>query len=90
MAGLGKGLLADGMCIAARREKGMKNPCFVDGRDCPRRQAGCARTCPDWAAYCVERDKIWKRRYEENEAKSVIIEGSIRAKVKHMMRRRGK
>ena len=68
----------------------MKNPCYRDGVDCPRRAPGCARTCADWKAYCIERDKIWQRRHEDAEAESFAIEGSIRAKLKYKLRRRGR
>lgn len=35
------------------------NPC---AKDCPRRAAGCAVTCPEWAAYQEERDAGYAER----------------------------
>ena len=42
----------------------MKNPCFNEETrtDCPKRHAGCAVDCPDWAAYVKERDEEYARR----------------------------
>lgn len=44
----------------------MDSPCYnrETHTDCPRRHSGCAVDCPDWAAYCVERDKDYERRAE--------------------------
>lgn len=42
----------------------MDRPCFdkKTHTDCPKRHSGCAIDCPEWAAYCVERDKEYERR----------------------------
>ena len=42
----------------------LKNPCYVKGSKtgCPRRTAGCAVNCPDWAEYVEEREKCYKER----------------------------
>lgn len=68
----------------------MKNPCYNDGADCPRRQAGCARSCAAWAEYCVERDKIRKKRNEAAEIDALTLEGRMHAKIKRMKKRRGR
>lgn len=58
----------------------MKSPCRdrATGADCPRRKAGCAANCPDWAEYVDERNKAYKVRaqisdisHSANEARSV-------------------
>lgn len=43
----------------------IESPCYdkVAKKDCPRRREGCAVSCPDWAKYCEQRDKM----YKENE-----------------------
>ena len=43
----------------------MTSPCFDEKtrQDCPRRHAGCAATCPEWAEYEKQRNA----RYEEVE-----------------------
>ena len=42
----------------------MKCPCYdeLTKTDCPRRKAGCAINCPEWAEYVEARNKA----YEEN------------------------
>ena len=44
----------------------MDSPCYnrKTHTDCPKRHAGCAIDCPDWAAYCSERDKEYEERAE--------------------------
>lgn len=37
------------------------SPCT---RECTRRSAGCAVTCPDWAAYTARRDAEYAARVE--------------------------
>lgn len=41
------------------RGQKIKPPC---GKSCPRRGAGCHASCPEWAAYVVERDKDYDNR----------------------------
>lgn len=47
----------------------MKNPCFNEETrtDCPKRCAGCAVNCPEWAAYVKERDAEYERRKIESD-----------------------
>ena len=42
----------------------MTAPCFnaETHTDCPRRHAGCAVDCPEWAKYSAETTKEYKRR----------------------------
>lgn len=41
-----------------------KHPCYDETThtDCPRRKAGCATTCPEWAEYDKQRQKIYAER----------------------------
>ena len=52
----------------------VKPPCFdvTTRTDCPRRKAGCAIDCPDWAKYTKERDEVYRQRALENEAMQVM------------------
>lgn len=52
-----------------------KQPC---SRDCKRRAAGCAATCPDWADYVKERDARYERRLETVRIGQAIEDGIIR------------
>lgn len=42
----------------------MNPPCYdrINHIDCPRRHAGCAATCPEWAEYVKERDRDYASR----------------------------
>lgn len=42
----------------------MDSPCYdkATKTDCPRRCKGCAIDCPEWAAYEVERNKVYEQR----------------------------
>ena len=46
---------------------GLESPCYDNKTktDCPRRCAGCASNCPDWAAYVEERDRRYKKHLVE-------------------------
>ena len=57
----------------------IKPPCYdtVNKRDCEKRCAGCASTCPEWADYVKERDTEYKQRelgvgYETNGKRRAI------------------
>ena len=54
----------------------MKQPCYNSEThsDCPRRHSGCAIDCPDWAAYCAERDKGYEKRADEILAKAATYD----------------
>ena len=58
----------------------MKNPCYnkQTKTDCPRRCAGCAINCPDWAEYVKERDARYKAEAAEREQQSLQVEGDRR------------
>lgn len=45
------------------------NPCYNEQTktDCPRRHAGCAVDCPEWARYFAEKEERYKQRVEDNE-----------------------
>lgn len=49
----------------------LQNPCYntQTKTDCPKRCAGCATTCPEWAKYTQERNKMYEQRAAENRAK---------------------
>ena len=46
----------------------MRAPCFDTSTrtDCPRRHAGCAATCPDWAKYEKKRKERYEKRADES------------------------
>jgi hypothetical protein len=71
----------------------MKNPCYdaTTKTDCPRRKAACAVTCPEWAAYLKERDKVYTARKEDNAIAETIINniGVRLAKVRARRSRNG-
>ena len=50
----------------------MTNPCYdlKLKQDCPRRHAGCAATCPEWADY-------EKKKHEEYELRKVQYSGKF-------------
>lgn len=56
----------------------MSTPCYNQEThtDCPKRHSGCAINCPEWAAYCAERDKEYKKRAETNK-KNVLLNTAI-------------
>ena len=66
----------------------MSNPCFnkETHTDCPKRHSGCAIDCPDWAAYCAERDKEYEKRAEVCE-KNSLISKSLDNRIAKKMRR---
>lgn len=53
----------------------MSHPCFDEKTrtDCPRRHAGCAVNCPEWAAWEKEREEVYRKRAMELEADRAII-----------------
>lgn len=63
------------------------SPCFdrETRQDCPRRHAGCAATCPDWAEYEKQRNA----RYEEIEQlhKNTNAYHSVRKKRTELFRK---
>ena len=50
------------------------SPCHdpKTGYDCPKRCAGCASTCEEWATYASERDKVYTRRRINGDATYVL------------------
>lgn len=54
----------------------IESPCYnrETKTDCPRRCAGCAVDCPDWAAHVSERDKVYKDRKIQRDVGSVMYE----------------
>lgn len=54
----------------------MKAPCYnpETKTDCPKRHAGCSVDCEKWAEYVKEREKEYKRRDIENQAKRAYSE----------------
>ena len=59
----------------------MKNPCFnkETRTDCPKRCAGCAVNCPEWAAYVKERDAEYERRKIESAVGSILLSNRNKA-----------
>lgn len=70
----------------------MKNPCHDKntGVDCPRRCAGCASTCPEWAEYTEERNKTYKKRLADNIEDNYSRDAAQRRYWKHYRRNHGK
>lgn len=71
-----------------------KSPCYDEKTrtDCPRRHAGCAATCPEWAKYDEYRKSVYKERQNNSLVDSVIKESIFdsqaeRAKRKLRMKR---
>lgn len=58
----------------------MESPCYnVEKKiDCPRRRAGCAVDCPEWAKYVKARDAEYVERRREKDADSVLAAGCHR------------
>lgn len=54
------------------RGQKIKPPC---GKSCPRRVAGCHASCPEWAAYLVERDKDYRNRADIMRINDAIHDG---------------
>ena len=48
----------------------MRSPCFDEKnrQDCPRRHAGCAATCPEWAEYEKQRNAEYAKAEARNKA----------------------
>lgn len=49
-----------------------KQPC---DRNCPRRAAGCAVSCPDWAEYLKRREADYQNRMERQRVKEAMQDG---------------
>lgn len=63
-------------------------PCYnkETKTDCPRRTAGCAVNCPEWAEYLKERDEEYRRRAAESKVKGAVY-GLESARVKEHYRK---
>ena len=72
----------------------MKHPCYnkETKTDCPDRRVACGASCPKWAAYIAEREKIYTERKMTNLARSAHYEKVAErvAKKENHRRRRGK
>lgn len=66
----------------------MKIPCYntETQTDCPKRHSGCAVDCPEWAAYCEERDKDYEKRAEASK-KNLIMGTTIDKRTAKKLRR---
>lgn len=53
----------------------MKHPC---AKECPRRQAGCAVDCPEWADYVKKRDEEYKERQRKCQVMDAAADGYVR------------
>lgn len=58
----------------------MESPCYnVEKKiDCPRRSAGCAVDCPDWAEYVKARDAGYLERRHEYDVVQVLADGKLK------------
>lgn len=65
------------------------SPCYdtVNKIDCPNRKVGCAASCARWKEYVVERDKVYKARYNENVINETYTRAHIAA-LKYAQRKR--
>ena len=70
----------------------MKSPCRdrATGADCPKRRAGCAATCPEWAEYVEERDKAYKARARQSDIDHYANDMKSNRYYKSLKRRRNK
>ena len=70
----------------------LPNPCYdsVAHKGCPDRKVGCAIDCPKWAAYTVEREKVYAKRRAEYETDEVLIERGITSTLDGRRRREAK
>ena len=52
----------------------MESPCYntKTKTDCPRRKAGCAVNCPEWAKYTQERNKEYHERQVQNDIEQTL------------------
>lgn len=66
----------------------MKNPCFnkETRTDCPKRCAGCAVNCPEWATYEKERNAEYERRRIQFEIDSISYDGIRKAQERYIKR----
>lgn len=64
----------------------LKKPEQPCGRDCTRRAAGCAATCPDWAEYVKARDAYYDALYSTKEDDRAIRERAINRFERRMKR----
>lgn len=64
----------------------LKKPEQPCGRDCARRAAGCAVTCPDWPKYVKERDAYYDALYSTKEDDRAIRERAINRFERRMKR----
>lgn len=55
------------------------NPCYdkETKTDCPRRHAGCAVDCPEWAKYSEERAAEYKKRAENHEIEYTLHKNAM-------------
>lgn len=67
----------------------IQSPCYDKKlkKDCPRRCAGCADNCPEWAAYVAERDELYKKRKVETAGVAPLYGGAIRNETKKLRRK---
>lgn len=52
----------------------MNPPCYdrINHIDCPKRHAGCAATCPEWAEYVKVRDRVYEDRHKTADCTDAI------------------
>ena len=64
-----------------------KPPCYIDGKDCPRRYVGCKAECNDWhewlAIHESETSAIRKQKQSEIEANDFLSGQSKRVWRRH-------
>lgn len=67
----------------------LESPCYdrKTKTDCPRRCGGCQVDCPEWKAYCEERQKIYDKRAIESDVHAIMLEHSGDAYFKHVKKK---
>lgn len=54
------------------------NPCWTDGKDCPRRHAGCHATCEAALAWEAQQDQMRQKRGREMATVGGLVESHKR------------
>lgn len=67
----------------------LENPCYdrKTQTSCPWRCEGCHITCPEWKAYLVKRDEMYKQRKIKYEARSIVEDANSRIITKNLKKK---
>lgn len=64
----------------------LESPCYdvKTKTDCPRRCGGCQINCPEWKAYEVKREELYRQRRIDFQANSVIGDSRHQGHIKYV------